>query len=208
MPPSSPEPRGESAYVLAETAGAKREPASRSPRAGRTAWGRRRPRSCAAGRTRGHLGSGEKWSDERAPREDHRRAPSRDSTVDSTCSSTTPASASARPPPSTRPSTSTCSSRSTFARSSSSIARAAELLAHRWRVSTARCSSSTSRRWLGKSGPAVAVGVLGATKAAVISYTQSMNKELIAQSGVKSVALVPRIRRHGHGRVREGRDRR
>jgi len=41
----------------------------------------------------------------------------------------------------------------------------------------------------GKSGPPW-LSVYGATKAAVISYTQSMNKEL-AQSGVKSVALCP-----------------
>jgi NAD(P)-dependent dehydrogenase (short-subunit alcohol dehydrogenase family) len=41
----------------------------------------------------------------------------------------------------------------------------------------------------GKSGPPW-LSVYGATKAAVISYTQSMNKEF-AQSGVKSVALCP-----------------
>ena len=41
----------------------------------------------------------------------------------------------------------------------------------------------------GKAGPAW-LSVYGATKAAVVSYTESMNKEL-ADSGVKSVALCP-----------------
>ena len=50
------------------------------------------------------------------------------------------------------------------------------------------------------------LSVYSATKAAVVAYTTAMNKELNG-AGVKSVALLSGLRRHGHERLREGVDR-
>ena len=96
--------------------------------------------------------------------------------------------ASAPPPASIRPSSSTCSSTSTSGRSSSSTGSAWRCCGGRGRApQRAGGQPGLDRRQVA----AAWLSVYSATKAAVIAYTQAMNKELDAD-GIKSVALAAR----------------
>ena len=153
----------------------------------------RRPEKLAGGR--GGARRGGLSSCRPSPRTSPRRPtssawsmPTASATGGWTCSSTTPASGSARPWARSRPSAWTCSWTSTCARSSCSTA-------NRWRCSgrpppstrnalVVNTSSISGKRGVGWTS------VYSATKHGVVGFTEAMNKELSGE-GIKSTALCP-----------------